>query len=656
MFAILPAISLIFLSLLFQSIHQSWRESLLSALLVWGVILTAITELLSIFRALQFGWVTTLWLLTNFLIIGIYWRFYRNKTRNRKSLKIKELFNLPLFQTIFLSGVALIVMGIGVVAIVSAPNHSDSMEYHMSRIVHWIQNHSIAHYPTHTPFQLFQNPWSEFAMMHFQILSGGDRFVNLIQWSSMLGSLVGVSLIARQLGANVRGQILATVFCATIPMGILQGSSTNNDHVVALWLVCFAYFTLLTLQEGASLANICKLGASLGLAILTKGTAYIYAFPFCLWLAFWGIKNLRWQVWKPIVGVLLIFLAINLGHYTRNVLMFASPLGLSTQETNKEFSLVIFISNFTKNLALHADIVRNLGLQKIITPLTGIVNKLIQILHNFLGIDVSDPRTMSPKSPKFFVPGLSMNEDTAGNPLHLLLIFISVAVFFINRRIKNKFYLMGYFLALLAGFSLFCFLFTWSLPRCRLHLPLFILFSPFVGVVFSQSFNYRIANVCAALLIVLSHSWVLHNGSRPLLGSKSILTTSRTEHYFNTQPSLKRPYLNAVEFIESQNCSTVGLFFEGSSFEYPLWRLFQQEGKNVKIVHINVTNESAEKADDPPEGNLKPCAVLAVTRNPNQQEQELLDRDEIYHRTWSENWSDGKGVVQVFIQPSSIKN
>ncbi|MDY6782647.1 MAG: glycosyltransferase family 39 protein [Cyanobacteriota bacterium] len=456
-----------------------------------------------------------------------------------------------------------------------------------------------------------------------------------------------MSLIASQLGANRQGQILATVVCATIPMGILQGSSTNNDYVVALWLVCFAYFTLLTVERGANRANVYRLGASLGLAILTKGTAYIYAFPFCLWLAFWGIKNLRWQVWKPIGFVLAIALAINLGHYTRNLLMFASPLGESTQETNQDFGLIIFISSVTKNLALHSDIVRNLGLQKIITPMTGVVNKIVEICHIFWGLDVSDPRTMSLQYPKFFVPGLSMNEDTAGNPLHLLLIFISAAVFFVNQKIKNKFCLLGYFLVLLAGFLLFCFLFTWSLPRCRLHLPLFILFAPFIGVVFSKYFNYRVTNFVAVLLIFLSHSWVLNNETRPLLGSSSILKTPRTEHYFNTQPQLKGPYLDAVNFVEEKNCSTLGLTFEGSSFEYPLWQLFQQDSKGILIKHINVDNESAVKAD----GQFQPCAIIAVTRNREQQKRELVTRNEVYNQAWSKDWSNDKGVVQVFSQP-----
>jgi hypothetical protein len=241
MMSLLSLISLIFLYFTFQALKNNWRNSLLSALLAWGVILTAITESLSGLNLLKFEWVTILWLSVDIILALTYLRQFRKKSK----LKFQKLFNLPFFSLFILGGVALIVTLVGLVAIVAAPNHSDSMEYHMSRVVHWMQNHSVAHYATPTLEQLYQNPWSEFAIMHFQILSGGDRFANLIQWGSMVGSLVGVSLIAKQLGANLRGQILATVLCVTIPMGILQASSTNNDYVVSFWLVCFAYSTAL---------------------------------------------------------------------------------------------------------------------------------------------------------------------------------------------------------------------------------------------------------------------------------------------------------------------------------------------------------------------------------------------------------------------------
>ncbi|MGK7874611.1 MAG: hypothetical protein AB4426_15285 [Xenococcaceae cyanobacterium] len=644
MLAFLPCISLILLLFIFQDKNNDWRNSLLSALIVWGVGLTAITEALSLFRLLQFEWLIASWLFIDIFLIIIYFRSGRKNARKSNNQRINNIFKLSFFSIILLSGVTFIITTVGLVAIVAAPNNWDSMIYHMTRVAHWVQNHSIAHYPTHTIKQLYQNPWAEFAIMHFQILSRGDRFANLIQWSSMVSSIFGVSLIASQLGANLRGQILSTVVCATIPMGILQGSSTQNDYVVALWLVCLAYFTLLIVKEGASIANTSRVGASLGLAILTKGTAYIYGVPFCIWLTLWGIKKLRWQLWKPVIIVLIIVLAINFGHYTRNFTLFGSPLGVSGGYTNEVFSMTIFISNVTRNLALHADIVRNIGLQNIITPTTGITEKLIKILHLGLGLDVSDSRTTSPPGANFHVSGLSMHEDTAGNPVHLLLILLSFIFLITNRKLRRQPYLLSYFWAVSAGFFLFCFLLTWSPWRSRLHLPLFILFSALVGVVFSKSLNYRITNFLGCILILLSHSWVLNNAIRPLVGSNNIFNTTRIEQYFESKPYLKIPYIEAVEIAKYKKCSNIGLIGDKIDYEYPLWVLFNEGDGQVRIRHVNVTNESAPQANQYPYIRFKACAIISVMSEKNKKEigKEVVTKSGIYHQYWSE------GTVQVF--------
>ena len=43
----------------------------------------------------------------------------------------------------------------------------------------------------------------------------------MVDWFSFIGSIIGVSLIARELGADHKGQLLSAAFCATIPMANL---------------------------------------------------------------------------------------------------------------------------------------------------------------------------------------------------------------------------------------------------------------------------------------------------------------------------------------------------------------------------------------------------------------------------------------------------
>ena len=126
-------------------------------------------------------------------------------------------------------------------ALISPPNNMDSMSYHMPRVMHWIQNASISHYPTNTVRQISFPPGAGYAVAHVVLLSGNDYFANVIQWMSFLGCILGVSLIAADFTSR-KGQIMSALFCATLPMAILQSGTMQTDLLVAYWLVCCAYF------------------------------------------------------------------------------------------------------------------------------------------------------------------------------------------------------------------------------------------------------------------------------------------------------------------------------------------------------------------------------------------------------------------------------
>ncbi|MEL4896993.1 hypothetical protein [Crocosphaera sp. Alani8] len=649
---LLIGVSLVSLVLLFLIIDlktEDVRVSLLGSLVIWGILLTFIIELLSLINAVTLSGVFINWLIVDGVLIGIYQKT-RKKHPERTPWKLNQWTKNPFSVTLSI-GLVVLALIVAVVALIYAPNHSDSMEYHLSRVVHWIQNQSVTHYPTSDLFQLYQPPWAEFAIMNFQILSGGDRFAGLIQWGSMIGSWIGISLIAKELGASPRGQILAAIVAATVPMGILQGSSTDNNYVVTFWLVCFAYYTLTIFKEGITKMNILLLGGSLGLAILTKGTAYIYAFPVAIWLGLWGIKHLRWKVWQPIFIVLVIVLLINGGHYLRNIALFASPLGAAAEkQTLGVFSPSVFIANSVKQLSLHSDIIRYLHLESIITPLTGITNKVIEIIHNLLSLDINDPLLNSPKSAKFYVPGLSTYEDTAGNPFHLMLIGLATLFYIVNKKLWRQPYLLGYLAVVFAGIFLFFGLFTWSPYRCRLHLPFFILSSAFVGVVFGKSFNSKITYVLAVLILLLSYPWLFFNDTRPLIVENGVLSQPRVEHYFITQKQYQSPYLNVSNKLQSYECSNIGLIMRGTSFEYPLWRILQLSQKPITIGHINVINESAKLASQSPHKDFKPCIILSSVRfNPNEESKNSLTYNgKTYTQDWVEPWDGNRGEVTLF--------
>ncbi|MEM7552630.1 MAG: glycosyltransferase family 39 protein, partial [Cyanobacteria bacterium P01_A01_bin.84] len=281
------------------------------------------------------------------------------------------------------------------------------MTYHMSRVIHWMQNRSVAHYPTYIVRQVDTPPLAGFIITHLQILSGSDRFANLVQWFSMLGSLVAVSLVAKKLGANLYGQLISAFVCLTIPMGLLQASSTQNDYVVSFWLACFIYYTITFLSNlsnkiSKNPSKVFNLGASLGLAILTKATAYIYAFPFFVWLSISIFREKNLRLLKKLIIVGLITISINIFHWYRNFIIWGTPLGVSGNITKNElFTLSAILSNCIRNISLHL-ITVNQHLNKLLETL------IILVHDNLLDINISDSRTTFANM-NFIVPPVPNN-------------------------------------------------------------------------------------------------------------------------------------------------------------------------------------------------------------------------------------------------------
>jgi len=215
-----------------------------------------------------------------------------------------------------LSGIGLLLALVGITAIVSAPNNWDAMAYHMSRVVQWMTNRDVSLYPAFYSVQLWMSPWAEYAMLHLDVLYGGDRLVNLVELLSMIGTITGVSLIAQQLGASVRGQLLAAVAIAALPEGVLEASGAMNTYVGGFWIVVAVYY-LLKWNKQQSWNIAFAMGAAVGLAILSKGTSYV--FLSCMLLACWwmGSALARTRLLARLPLFLVIVLALNGPLYVR---------------------------------------------------------------------------------------------------------------------------------------------------------------------------------------------------------------------------------------------------------------------------------------------------------------------------------------------------
>ena len=238
--------------------YRDGRHAFLVASLAWGVVTTAIMEGFSLTSALAPPAVAGAWIVaalaaaaatpwrTGRPALGIAavaapWRLGRpvfgGATPRERAI---AAVRLPREWGV-VAATGAVLAGAGLLAVAGGISTNDAVDYHLPRVMHWIQNGSVAFYPTAVSRQLNLGPWAEYAIAQFLILGGGDAWANLVQWFAFGGSAVGVSLIARELGAGPRGQLYAAVFAATIPMAVLQASTAQNDLVEAFWVVALVY-------------------------------------------------------------------------------------------------------------------------------------------------------------------------------------------------------------------------------------------------------------------------------------------------------------------------------------------------------------------------------------------------------------------------------
>ena len=643
--AFIPLVAWFLLFIIYFNKSGQWRESFLKASLTWGILVTGITECLSIFKVINLNTLLFTWLSINALILVL---FHKDLFPGREFIVTQCKLDSPIVYISFL-GILFILITAGLIALATPPNNYDSMTYHMARIMHWIQNNSVAHYPTHITRQLYSNPWTEFAIMHLQVLSLGDKWANLVQWFSMAGSIIGTTLIAKTLGASIKEQWLTALIVVTIPMGILQASSTQNDFVVSFWLVCFIYFLA---QICSSFKNIKSspyylhltlwMGISLGLAILTKGTAYIYAFPFIIYFMVLVLRHLKFGAWKLIALLCVIIIAINFGHYLRNFLLFESPVFTYAGLKNETLSLGALFSNVIRNLGLYTG-----------TPFYSLnqeIQQAIYGLHSLLHIDPNDPRTTFNSIPFNVSLGPSNNENSANNPLHFALILISLLLLPGMKKFYKYKELKCYAMAILISFLLFCLLIKWQPWAARLHLPLFVLMGPYVAICLSQKigFNRRVILLMTLTIIISSLPWIFCNQTRPVIARinmenkkpelKSIITLPRNEQYFASYPELKKPFEKASIHIQHCNYFDIGIITGGDTYEYPLWFLLNYfEKKPMRIEHVNTNNQSTALEES---RTFNPQCILIMRNAPVKGKgpgEKLLHDSHQYRLKWHNN-------------------
>ncbi len=679
---------------------------------VWAGLLTLVTESLSLLAAINQLWLSLSWLAVLLLAIWL------GASRGWMSSAVRRLrrgVNLGFEWDVrsILAGMGIIILSLLVVALVSPPNNVDSLLYHMSRVVHWAEDHSLRHYPTAYNHQLRNPIWAETAILNLRELWGNDRPANLVQWFSMLGSLVGVSAIAALLGAGRRGQILSAVAALSIPMGLLQATSTQNDYVTAFWVVCLAFLVVLSRKRILGRFEFLGLALVLGIGILTKGPFFVYALPLMLW---YFLPRLRPGNTRRLLAesILLILVAgvLNAGFWTRNIITYGGPYGdtewlrdnigfgipwigsgrsaapdalgvknaalradqdttdislppgefgvapsasapgPSTAEptdpkTSHRLTSITFLDRVSSrglgtaqesvmSIAIPSSAALQRGTQPAAPGLTwGILAWWIPRMSQTIAWNLVTPSGVANEMiamglravpPLFglgadFQQGLIQaawnHEDTAGSPVHLLLVPLSLIGLVLFSRRSNGAQPIWYALVALSAYGLLPVVIRQgnSIWGIRFQLSFFVLSAPVIGVGLSYHRVRWIGSAAAVALLLYSLPYVLLNNTRPVIGLppwptriESIFATPQEDILLAIDPTLRHSYIEGANAVEQWECRSVGLRLNSNDLEYAFWWLLDAPQSGVRLETI-YTYPYLERYVDPA---FKPCAIICT--------------------------------------------
>jgi len=629
---LLPLIALALTVELFRRQRSSVSEAIVLGSLTWSFAIALGSETLSFWQAIAWPTFLACWSLAVIALAwALLWPLRTSRDRSILLARSHHALSQTKIEDWILAGLLTLIGGATLLlALASAPNNWDSQTYHLARIEHWIQNRSFDFYLTAIVRQLELPSFAEMLVLQFRLLSGGDRLDNIVQWLAGAGSVVVVGRIALALGASRRGTALARLTAATLPIGILESTSTQNDLVVTFFLLCVAE-RLLAWRMSRRMEDAGFMAIALGLALATKGTAYLIGFPLGLWFLAEILPAGRRGAGLLFACGLLLFLP-NLPSYIRNLAYSGSPVGtIGRFSNNAEYGLGPLVVNGARNLAVN-----------LATTDRALNQKITDIVYRGLGaleLDANAPNLSFPPAPeRFRLLPYQTSEDFAGNPVQLLIGAASVLLVLFTRGMQ-PYPRRRYALAIVAATLVFLIVLRWQPWITRLQLPIFALSAPLTAFLPIDSRGRPPARILATALtaalalLLLYFAWpaLWRNSIRPLVfipGAGSIWVKSADGVLFTSRPDLRLQYQAAVDYALQHDDSQIGLVMGVDDWEYPLWRSLRHSGiADLRMEHIGVPNPRMPKPY--PLGPFDPTLVITTV---NVRPAEMTIDGKLWHR------------------------
>ena len=561
-------------------------DFLAKLLLFWYIYIYFSTEIFSYFHLLTINNI----LVSEFLFVfGILIYFKKELKRIFKQI-IPSVINNSLLAAIF---ILTFVQGFA-----SAPSTTDAMVYHLTRIMYWLQEKTVAQDVIRNPSD-YKSPFQEYVMLHLYSILNNDRLVFFAQWVAFAVSVYLSGVIASQLGADKKIQKLVRIFVATLPIAVMEATSTQVDMAMGVLLLISIHLALVLLKKTNILYTF-LFGLSLGLGIFAK--AYFFMFMI-IPLGVVSYNLLAKRFFKitiyTLFGSLLIAFFIQLRFIFQNLRLFGSFQGKEMYPegeriyTNEIHNLPVIISNVIRNAFTNFPV-----------PFFNFsINKLIAGLHNFIGLGLNDPRTTC-CSTKFSVSSVIFpQEDIVANPIQIILCVIAVFILLTNWEKIKKDLASQIFVLSIISFFIYSLFFKWFPYNPRTQMPFFIIVSIVSPIIifkskwFFKKFIYFlvISSVFLAfgvMFLNVAHPYISYSYfysfakkySKPLaVQPEALYIRPRMEQYFNAEYYWYEPYSEITDLVENKRIGKV-TFDLMDDFEYPLWMMLKTKKVGFYVV------------------------------------------------------------------------
>jgi hypothetical protein len=479
-------------------------------------------------------------------------------------------------------------------ALASPPNNADALAYHLPPLRHWLENGTVGHYPTAIDRQLMNHPLDAYLRLPLEALTRSDALFGVVQWLSYVLAAAQAAGIAWLLARDARMAWRAALLCASLPMAVLQASSTQNDLIVTAYALggVAAMVALLREPGRLPLRRFLLAGASLGLAALTKGTGLVLACLFAPVLVWAAVRPgpLRLERSRGAAAALALLALLGAPPLVRNARTFGTPLphpmAVPWSALADARGPARAIVQITRGLAVQ--------LQPILAraPIGSSLLATHRSMSRALGVADDDPRLTWSADVDFLRRTSPRHEDSAGDPLHLFVDLWTVgAVLFTTRRRDPA--LVGMVALGVAAFVVLTVPVRFSPWNSRTQLPAMALLTVPAALALGAhgAAVSRRAVALLALLVLGSLPPLLGNAMKPLVprGPEPLLfARTRWENRFRSDPDLRPAIENVIAHLPERcaHGATVGLRIEGHQPEYLLWAAARHLRRDVHFVHL----------------------------------------------------------------------